>query len=95
MFTLWFNLTTDTTMLALEASTVIQMRVTQFAIGRGTFSEANQMVAEKGFAFAEAAATLLTGGAMDNVVSGYRRRVRENINRLSGPKKRTAGARRR
>jgi hypothetical protein len=94
MFALWFNLTTDTTMLAFEASTVIQLRVTQFAVGRGTFSEANQMVAEKGFAFAEAAATLLTGGPLDTVVNGYRRRVRANISRLTRPRK-TAAARRR
>jgi hypothetical protein len=52
------------------------------------------MVSEKGAAFVEAAATLLTGGPLDTVVNGYRKRVRENIKRLSRPG-RTAMPRRR
>jgi hypothetical protein len=52
------------------------------------------MISEKGFAFAEAAATLLTGGPIDTVVHGYRRRVRANISRLTRQKKSVAARRR-
>jgi hypothetical protein len=41
------------------------------------------MVAEKGIAFAEAAATLASGGSMKKVVRRVRRRVSKNRRRLS------------
>jgi hypothetical protein len=41
------------------------------------------MVAEKGFAFAEAAGSLALGGSMDRVVRRYRSHVRANKRRLS------------
>ena len=43
------------------------------------------MVAEKGVAFAEAAATLATGGSMNKVVRRVRSRVSKNKRRLSRP----------
>jgi hypothetical protein len=83
MLTPWLKLTTDTTMLALEANTVIGLRLTQFAFGRGTLSETQRMVTEKGFALVEAAGTLLGGGSADAVVNSYRKRVRANVLRLT------------
>jgi hypothetical protein len=41
------------------------------------------MMMEKGFAFAEAAATLVAGGSMDKVVRRVRSRVNQNKRRLS------------
>jgi hypothetical protein len=79
----WLKLTTDTTMLAFESSTVIGLRLTQLAFGRGTASEASRMVTEKGVAFAEASMTILLGGSADKVVNGYRERVRANTVRLT------------
>ena len=46
-------------------------------------TEARRMVAEKGVAFAEAAATLATGGSMNKVVRRVRSRVSKNKRRLS------------
>jgi hypothetical protein len=83
MLASWLKLTTDTTMLALESNTVIGLRVTQFAFGRGTLSEAQCMVSEKGFALVEAAGTLLLGGSANTVVNSYRERVRANVLRLT------------
>ena len=45
--------------------------------------EAQPMVTEKGVAFAEAAATLATGGSMKKVVRRVRSRVSQNKRRLS------------
>jgi hypothetical protein len=42
------------------------------------------MVAEKGMAFAEAAATLAFGGSMSKVIGRVRSRVSKNRRRLSG-----------
>lgn len=39
---------------ALASQEVIRMRVTQFALGKGTFSEAASMVTEKADAFVDA-----------------------------------------
>jgi hypothetical protein len=83
MLASWVKLTTDTTMLALESNTVIRLRLTQFAFGRGTLAEAQCMVTEKGFALAEATGTLLLGGTADKVVNSYRERVRANVLRLT------------
>ena len=84
MYAPWLRLATDTTMLAFEANAVIGLRLTKFALGKGTSSETHRMVAEKAVAFIEAAGTLLTGGSAHKVVSGYRKHVRENVRRLAG-----------
>ncbi|WP_046866044.1 hypothetical protein [Microvirga massiliensis] len=78
----WFKLAADTTLLAMEAQTVIGLRLTQAALGRGSLAENHLMVTEKVLAFAEAATTLATGGSPGRVVRGYRRRVRANVRRL-------------
>jgi hypothetical protein len=51
--------------------------------GRAAKVEARRMVTEKGVAFAEAAATLATGGSMKKVVRRVRSRVSQNKQRLS------------
>jgi len=74
---------TDATMLAIEAQSVISARLTQFAMGLGTSAETNLMVSEKIFALAEAVATVAAGGSVHEVVRGYRKHVRANLRRLS------------
>ncbi len=76
------KLTFDTALLAMEAWTVIGIRLSQIAMGRGTPAEAQLMVTEKMLAFMEAAATTATGGSAHTVVSGYRKHVRANVKRL-------------
>jgi hypothetical protein len=83
MLFLWAKLAVDTNMLALEAQTVIWTRVTQIAFGRGTPGESMLMVTEKVVAFAEAAATIATGGSPHKVIKGYRKHVRANVRRLN------------
>lgn len=78
----WMKLATDTTMLALEAQTVIWTRLSRAAMGQGSTAENLLMVTEKVSAFAEAAATLAAGGSAHKVVKGYRRKVRANAKRL-------------
>ena len=74
---------TDATMLAIEAQSVISARLTQFALGLGTSAETNLMVSEKIFALAEAVATVVAGGSVHEVVRGYRKHVSANLRRLS------------
>jgi hypothetical protein len=76
------KLTLDTALLAMEAQTVIGMRLSQIAIGRGTAAETQLMVTEKMLALVEAAGTVAMGGSAHKVVSGYRKRVRANVRRL-------------
>ncbi len=78
----WFRLANDTTLLAMEAQTVIGLRLGQIAMGRGSLAENQLMVTEKMLAFAEAAATVATGGSAHQVVKGYRKKVRANTKRL-------------
>ena len=78
----WLRLASDTTLLALEAQTVIGLRLGQIAVGRGSLAENQLMVSEKLLALAEAAATVATGGSPHKVVSGYRKKVRANTKRL-------------
>ena len=78
----WLRLASDTTLLALEAQTVIGLRLGQIAMGRGSLAENQLMVSEKVLAWAEAAATVATGGSPDQVVRGYRKKVRANTRRL-------------
>jgi hypothetical protein len=82
MFGSFMRLAIDTTLLAVEAQTVIGVRLSQLAIGRGTQAETQLMITEKMLALAEAAVTVGTGGSVHEVVRGYRRRVRANVRRL-------------
>ncbi len=79
----WMKLASETSMLAVESNAVIHLRLTRFALGQGTQSEVHRMFVEKVFALAEAAGTAAIGGSADRILDAYRRRVRENIERLS------------
>ncbi len=78
----WFRLASDATLLAMEAQTVIGLRLGQIAMGRGSLAENQLMVTEKMLAFAEAAATVATGGSAHKVVKSYRKKVQANTKRL-------------
>ncbi len=78
----WLRLASDATLLAIEAQTVIGIRLGQIAMGRGTPAEAQLMVTEKMLALAEAAVTIATGGSAHKVVKGYRKKVQANSRRL-------------
>jgi hypothetical protein len=82
MFAQWWKFSTDAAMLALEAQSVIAMRLTSLALGRGTHAENTRMVTEKATAFFEAATTLTSGGSAQKVIRGYRKTVRANGRRL-------------
>ncbi len=78
------SLAEDTALLALEAQTVIGIRLTQLSPGGSAAgAEAQRMVTEKVSAFAEAAALLATGGSVHAVVKGYRGHVQANVRRLA------------
>jgi hypothetical protein len=62
------------------------LRLTRLAQG-GSGTEVQRMLSEKGFALAEALATLSVGGSMQKVVRRYRKHVRANKRRLSPPKR--------
>ena len=92
MFAPWFSLTCEAARLGAEAQKVIELRLTRLAAGGPDAPfEAHRMVAEKQWAFVEAA--LVAGAilAADNaghvaarkVVRGYRKHVRANSRRLS------------
>ncbi len=78
----WVRLAVDTTLLTLEAQSVIGMRLSQIALGQGTPAEAQLMVTEKMLALMDAATTVAAGGSAHKVVRGYRKRVRANARRL-------------
>ena len=82
MFVPWLRLASDATLLAMEAQTVIGIRLGQIATGRGSVAEAQLMVTEKMLALAEASVTLATGGSAHKVVKGYRKKVQANTRRL-------------
>ena len=83
MFGSWMRLSLDATMLAVEAQTVIGLRLMMLgAGGTAAQAEAQRMVAEKSRAFVEAATTLAMGGTAHTVVAGYRKHVRANAHRL-------------
>ena len=82
MFGPWLRLSLDATMLAVEAQSVIAMRLTSAALGRGSHAENTRMVTEKAAAFVEAATALAAGGSAQDVVHGYRKHVRANARRL-------------
>jgi hypothetical protein len=79
MFVPFLRFSTDATMLAIEAQTVISARLTQFALGQGTGAETNLMVSEKILALAEAVFTVAAGGSVHEVVRGYRKHVRVRL----------------
>ena len=84
MFTPILSLAEDTALLALEAQTVIQIRLTQLSCGGPAAGvEAQRMVSEKVSACAEAAALLATGGSVHAIVKGYREHVQANARRLA------------
>ena len=78
----WLKLVSDTTMLAMEAQTVIGLRLGQIAMGRGSLAENQLMVTDKVLALMEAGATVATGGSAHKVVKGYRKKVQANSKRL-------------
>ena len=84
MFSTWMKLSLDAARLGYEMQTVMALRMLKLAQGgAAATTEAQRMVTEKGVAFAEAAATLATGGSMDKVVRRVRSRVSQNKRRLS------------
>lgn len=78
----WMKLAMEANRLAVESQTVIWIRLSQIALGRGTPAESMLMVTEKLAAFAEASATIAAGGSAHKVVKGYRKHVRANVRRL-------------
>lgn len=78
----WLKLVSDTTMLAMEAQTVIGLRLGQIAMGRGSLAENQLMVTEKVLALMEAGTTVVTGGSAHKVVKAYRKKVQANTKRL-------------
>jgi hypothetical protein len=82
MFVPFLRLASDAMLLAMEAQTVIGLRLSQIAMGRGTPAEVQLMVTEKVLAFVEAAATVTSGGSAHKVVRGYRKKVQANTRRL-------------
>jgi len=84
MFTAWMNFAFDSARLCQEAQEVMTLRWMKLAAGGPAGQiEAQRMIAEKGFALAEAAGSLASGASMDRVVRRYRNIVRENKQRLS------------
>jgi hypothetical protein len=74
----------EATMLALEANGVIGLRSIKIAQGGvDAGHEISLMVEEKLDAAAEALTTLVSGGSVETVLAGYRRRVALNARRLS------------
>jgi hypothetical protein len=83
MFTAWMNFAADTLRLCQETQEVMGLRLMKLALGgpQGHL-EAQRMVAEKGFAFAEAASCLALGVPVEQVMRRYRSHVRANKRRL-------------
>jgi len=79
------DLTFQTILLGMEAHSVIGLRLKRIAEGGpAAMIEANQMVAEKVVAVAEAATTFMTGGSVRTVIGHFRSHVRANERRLLG-----------
>jgi hypothetical protein len=75
VFSTWMKFSLDAARLGYEMQTVMTLRLLKLARGgKRADAEARRMVAEKGVAFAEAAATLATGGSMNKVVAQVRSR---------------------
>jgi hypothetical protein len=70
-------------MLALEAQTVVELRLVKLAWGGcDACDEAHLMASEKINAFVEATGTLIMGGSFEAVVARYREHVAANTERL-------------
>jgi hypothetical protein len=84
MIKTWLNLAFRSARLYHEAQQVVGLRILKLARS-GTVGqrEAQMMVTEKGFAYAQAFGTLAAGGSAEKVVRGYRKLVRANKRRLS------------
>jgi hypothetical protein len=89
----------EVVLCALDAQDVIRMRVTQFARGEGTLSEASAMIAEKADAFLDAqlAANLAfmlgrPGSAALGALRCYSERVDANRTRLKAVEDKTASS---
>ncbi len=78
----WIKLAIDTTLLGLEAQSVIGLRLAQIALGQGSPAEAHLMMTEKMLAFMDAATAVAAGGSAHAIVQDYRRRVQANARRL-------------
>src|SRR3954452_23831852 len=84
MFAPALSFAKDTAMLALEAQTVIGIRLPQLACGGPEAEiEAHRMVTEKVSALGEAASHLASGGSIHEVVKAYRGHVQANVRRLT------------
>jgi len=91
MFASWMSLVFDATRLGLETArlgyevqTVMTLRLLKLARGgKAAEREARRMVSEKGFAAAETAMILATGGSAKKAVRRVRSRVGNNRRRLS------------
>jgi hypothetical protein len=80
IFKPWFNLA----MLAAESQHVVWLRLIKLSAGGASaHKEARLMTSEKIFAATQAAGRLMLGDSPDQVVRGYRRKVRANTRRLS------------
>jgi hypothetical protein len=83
MWAYWMKLWLDWTMLAVDAQTVIGLRLMMLgAGGTAAQTEIDRMVTEKASALVEATAILVSGGSAHKVIAGYRKHVRANSRRL-------------
>jgi hypothetical protein len=83
----WIKLQSDMLLAGGEAQRVIALRLMKLSRGGpAAVREANQMVAEKMAAHAQAALTLAVGGSPEKVLRRYRTIMRANEKRLSHPK---------
>jgi len=72
------------TLLALEASDVMRLRMTRIAFGGGeAFSEVHLMMTEKIGAAVEALSSMMFGGTPLSVIERYREHVAVNAYRLA------------
>ena len=84
MFSTWMKFSLDAARIGYEVQTVMTLRMLKIARGgKAAEAEAQRMMTEKGVAFAEAAATLATGGSMKKVVRRVSSRVNQNKRRIS------------
>jgi hypothetical protein len=71
------------TLLAVEASNVMHLRMLKMASGGGgAFDEAHLMVTEKIGAALEALSSVMEGGTLETVIDRYRELVAANAERL-------------
>jgi hypothetical protein len=88
-FRAWLDFAFASARLCYEAQEVVNLRLTKIARGGvDSHTEAQRMVVERGFALAEAVATLSGGGSMQKVIRRNRRHVRTNKRRLTRPERR-------